>query len=73
PDAFFQTWGIKRGMSRIAEALPRRGYRQVKGFWVRKDSPYVEAAAGEGRPAKKRKPKRDRLPPLPATSRSSPP
>lgn len=59
PDAFFQTWGIKRGMSRIAEALPRRGYRQVKGFWIRKDSPYVEMAAGEeGRPMRKRRPRR---------------
>jgi arabinofuranosyltransferase len=46
PDAFFQTWGIKRGMSRIAEALPRRGYRQVKGFWLRKDSPYVSVKEG---------------------------
>jgi len=54
PDAFFQTWGIKRGMSRIAEALPRRGYRQVKGFWIRKDSPYVEAV-GEERPKRKRR------------------
>jgi hypothetical protein len=67
PDAFFQTWGIRRGMSRIAEALPRRGYRQVRGFWVRSDSPYV-AAAGEGRPERKRRPKRQG-----STSRSSPP
>lgn len=74
PDAFFQTWGIRRGMSRIAEALPKHGYRQVKGFWVREDSPYVVE--------RKRKPKRDQVPPLPAgegegaelpTSRPSPP
>lgn len=44
PDAFFQTWGIRRGMSRIAEALPRHGYRQIKGFWVRADSSYVAPA-----------------------------
>ena len=78
PDAFFQTWGIRRGMSRIAEALPRRGYRQVRGFWVRKDSPYVSPSpsgrGGQGvRSRRVRRPSQQRHPGDPSTSRSSPP
>ncbi|HEX9940924.1 MAG TPA: hypothetical protein VGG03_02810, partial [Thermoanaerobaculia bacterium] len=41
PDAFFQIWGVRRGMGRVAEVLPRYGYQKVGGFWVRSDSPYV--------------------------------
>lgn len=41
PDAFFQIWGIRRGMGRIAEVLPRYGYRKLGMFWVRSDSPYI--------------------------------
>jgi arabinofuranosyltransferase len=41
PDAFFQIWGIRRGMGRVADVLPKYGYRKVSGFWVREDSPYI--------------------------------
>ena len=41
PDAFFQIWGIRRGMGRVADVLPSYGYRKVSGFWVRSDSPYI--------------------------------
>ena len=41
PDAFFQIWGIRRGMGRVADVLPSYGYRKVSGFWVRADSPYI--------------------------------
>ncbi len=41
PDAFFQLWGVRRGKGKILNLLPRHGYRQLAGFWVRSDSPYV--------------------------------
>jgi hypothetical protein len=41
PDAFFQIWGIKRGMGKVADVLPSYGYRKVGRFWVRADSPYL--------------------------------
>ncbi len=56
PDAFFQIWGIRRGMGRVADVLPKYGYRKVSGFWVRSDSPYilkgvqVPAAPADGDP-----------------------
>lgn len=42
PDAFFQIWGIKRGMGKVAKVLPSYGYRRVGKFWMRGDSPYVD-------------------------------
>lgn len=42
PDAFFQIWGVRRGMGKVVEVLPSYGYRQVAGFWTRADSPYVQ-------------------------------
>ncbi len=45
PDAFFQIWGVRRGMGKIAEVLPGYGYHKVGAFWMRSDSPYVQAAA----------------------------
>ena len=45
PDAFFQIWGVRRGMGRVVEVLPRYGYRQVAGFWVRADSRYLHPEA----------------------------
>ena len=44
PDAFFQIWGVRRGMGKIAQVLPGYGYRQVGRFWMRSDSPYVPTA-----------------------------
>jgi arabinofuranosyltransferase len=41
PDAFFQLWGVRSGMGKLEKRLPRAGYRQVRGFWVRSDSAYV--------------------------------
>ena len=41
PDAFFQIWGVRRGMGKIAEVLPSYGYRRRGMFWVRRDSPYI--------------------------------
>src|SRR6185295_7876925 len=45
PDAFFQIWGIRRGMGKVAAVLPSYGYRKVGRFWVRSDSPFVHAPA----------------------------
>src|SRR4029453_18537873 len=45
PDAFFQIWGVRRGMGKVVEAMPGYGYRQVAGFWTRADSPFVQAPA----------------------------
>jgi hypothetical protein len=42
PDAFFQIWGIKRGMGPVAKVLPSYGYRKVGRFWVRGDTPYLK-------------------------------
>jgi arabinofuranosyltransferase len=42
PDAFFQIWGIKRGMGPVAKVLPSYGYHKVGRFWMRTDSPYVD-------------------------------
>src|SRR6185295_6417173 len=44
PDAFFQIWGVRRGMGKIAQVLPGYGYHQVGRFWMRSDSPYVPTA-----------------------------
>jgi arabinofuranosyltransferase len=44
PDAFFQIWGVRRGMGEVTEVLPRYGYHKVGGFWMRADSPYVHPA-----------------------------
>jgi hypothetical protein len=45
PDAFFQIWGIKRGMGPVAKVLPSYGYRKIGQFWVRVDTPYLNAQA----------------------------
>ncbi|MFL6259142.1 MAG: hypothetical protein ACJ76Y_05465 [Thermoanaerobaculia bacterium] len=42
PDAFFQIWGIKRGMGPVAKVLPGYGYRRRSKFWVRADSPFID-------------------------------
>jgi hypothetical protein len=42
PDAFFQIWGIKRGMGPVAKVLPGYGYRKIGKFWVRADTPYLK-------------------------------
>src|SRR3954454_2524930 len=42
PDAFFQIWGIKRGMGPVAKVMPGYGYRRRAKFWVRADSPFVD-------------------------------
>ncbi|HEY4573512.1 MAG TPA: hypothetical protein VIJ26_06110 [Thermoanaerobaculia bacterium] len=42
PDAFFQIWGIKRGMGPVAKVMPNYGYRRRAKFWVRMDSPFVD-------------------------------
>jgi arabinofuranosyltransferase len=42
PDAFFQIWGIKRGMGPVAKVLPSYGYRKIGRFWVRLDTPYLK-------------------------------
>jgi hypothetical protein len=42
PDAFFQIWGIKRGMGPVAKVMPGYGYRRRAKFWVRADSPNVD-------------------------------
>ena len=42
PDAFFQIWGVRRGMGPVAQVLPAHGYRKVGEFWVRRDSPYLQ-------------------------------
>jgi hypothetical protein len=42
PDAFFQIWGIKRGMGPVAKVLPSYGYRKIGKFWVRADTPYLK-------------------------------
>ncbi|HEY0513502.1 MAG TPA: hypothetical protein VGH73_16450, partial [Thermoanaerobaculia bacterium] len=46
PDAFFQIWGVRRGMGRVAEVLPGFGYRKIGMFWVRADSPYIQVPPG---------------------------
>ena len=55
PDAFFQIWGIKRGMGKVAEVLPSYGYRKVGRFRVRTDSPYLQAGAAPA-PAEEEEP-----------------
>jgi hypothetical protein len=45
PDAFFQIWGVRRGLGRVADVMPAYGYRKDGDFWVRADSPYVQQAA----------------------------
>ena len=45
PDAFFQIWGIKRGMGPVAKVLPSYGYRKIGSFWVRGDTPYLKPQA----------------------------
>lgn len=51
PDAFFQIWGIRRGMGKVSEILPSYGYRRVSGFWVRSDSPYILKGVRQAPPA----------------------
>lgn len=51
PDAFFQIWGVRRGMGKISQVLPGYGYHQVGRFWMRSDSPYVQPAAVAAEPA----------------------
>jgi len=41
PDAFFQIWGVRRGLGRPVDVLPPYGYRRKARFWVRQDSPYI--------------------------------
>ncbi|HEY0555093.1 MAG TPA: hypothetical protein VGG20_12555, partial [Thermoanaerobaculia bacterium] len=45
PDAFFQIWGIKRGMGPVAKVLPSYGYHKIGRFWVRTDTPYLKPQA----------------------------
>jgi hypothetical protein len=40
PDAFFQTWEV-RELGRPARIMRLHGYRLLRGFWVRADSPAV--------------------------------
>lgn len=52
PDAFFQIWGVRRGMGKVSDVMRGYGYRRVGGgFWVRTDSPYIHAGAVEPEPA----------------------
>jgi arabinofuranosyltransferase len=41
PDAFFQIWGVRRGLGRPVDVLPGYGYRKKARFWVRQDSPFI--------------------------------
>lgn len=50
PDAFFQIWGVRRGMGRAVEVMPAHGYRKMGEFWVRGDSPYIQAPARSAEP-----------------------
>jgi len=45
PDAFFQIWGV-RFLGKVPEVMGSHGYRKVKGFWLRSDSPYLQLPAG---------------------------
>jgi hypothetical protein len=40
PDAFFQTWGVQQ-IGRAHHVMPAQGYRFLRHFWVRADSPFV--------------------------------
>jgi len=51
PDAFFQIWGVKLEMGKVADIMPGFGYRRAGRFWVRADSPYVRIPAGAENPA----------------------
>jgi hypothetical protein len=51
PDAFFQIWGVRRGMGKVADVLPSYGYRKVTSFWMRSDSPYVPTTQAPAAPA----------------------
>lgn len=44
PDAFFQIWGV-RFLGKVPEVMGSHGYRKVKGFWLRSDSPYLQLPA----------------------------
>jgi hypothetical protein len=44
PDALFQTWGVRLAGGR--DVLIANGYRRLRRFWVRGDSPYL---AGDAR------------------------
>jgi hypothetical protein len=48
PDAFFQTWGVRLAGGR--ELLIAHGYRRVRRFWVRDDSPFLAGAARRDAP-----------------------
>ena len=48
PDAFFQIWGVRRGMGKVSDVMRGFGYRRMGGgFWMRMDSPYVHAGMAE--------------------------
>jgi len=51
PDAFFQIWGVRLEIGKVADIMPGFGYRRVGRFWVRADSPYIRIPAGAENPA----------------------
>ena len=66
PDAFFQIWGIKRGMGPVAKVLPGYGYRRRSKFWVRADSPFVDLQKAPPPPAENEEEPAAGNPPAPA-------
>jgi hypothetical protein len=48
PDAFFQTWGVHQAGG--PDVLIAHGYRHVRRFWVRDDSPFLAGAARRDAP-----------------------
>ena len=66
PDAFFQIWGIKRGMGPVAKVLPGYGYRRRAKFWVRADSPFVDFQKAPPPPAENEEEPATGSPPAPA-------
>jgi hypothetical protein len=53
PDAFFQIWGVRRGLGRPVDVLPVYGYRRKARFWVRSDSPYIVPGPVAPRPPRR--------------------
>jgi hypothetical protein len=51
PDAFFQIWGVRLEMGKVADIMPGFGYRRAGRFWVRSDSPYVRIPARAAEPS----------------------
>jgi hypothetical protein len=48
PDAFFQIWGVRREMGKVADVMRGHGYRRLGGgFWMRVGSPYVHGGAAD--------------------------